>query len=675
MRWPSIAISTIATNIEAGHFLSVAGAAYVDGLALANFELNAIFGIVVATFFFIPLYLRLRVVTISQFFEQRFGPQIALAYAVLMIALYAFLYLGTALFWAAYALDGIFTEMVAWISDRQAVRLAVLIVALGAFSALYTYLGGLRAVVRTDLAQFVLLLGGGLITVTVAVHHLGGWAALFGKTGHLMHLHLPRDHPTVPWIALLGMNLLNLNYWGANQVILQRALAAKSLRDAQVGLLVGGVLKYVMLLIIVIPGIAMAGILADAPLDDPDTVYITLVNQFLPAGLRGLIVCGLFASLMSTVDSIFNSVSTLWSIDIYKRHLRRDASPHDIVRMGKLAILGALVTGVLFAFAVVFFKRVRLFFVEEFSPYSWAFSPADASLQCSFRGDSNQASAYPRLSGGQPSLETVPNTVGLSPSGALPSGHSRGVLVRCRGKGGRPAMAVTTGFQGRTFDVARTGVPCIDLPSPAPCAAADAVFADAKAFLSSSEARQMSESELERELHRRRQDLVRKLLQGHRDQRSPKEAAGPAEDTGGVECSEPREHESHAETTSGTMQVVGLGCARRGHDGLHRLDAALNLLPERYLVEMRRRVTIATASRAPPRTPWKPQWYSTSSTWQRRRRACRHLVRDPMGVDRRTVTFGCSCGGSQPPQAAGALMRTETSHEAREDQRKSPIGR
>ena len=264
-------------------------------------------------------------------------------------------------------------------------------------------------------------------------------------------------------------------------------------------------------------------------------------------------------------------------------------------------------------------RRVRLFFVEKFLPYSWAFLPADASLQCSFREDSNQASAYPRLSGGQPSLETVPNTVGLFPSGALPSGHSRGVLVRCRGKGGRPAMAVTTGFQGRTFDVPRTGVPCIDLPSRAPCAAADAVFADAKAFLSSSEARQMSESELERELHRRGQELVRKLLQGHPDQRSPKEAAGPAEDTSGVECSEPHEHESHAETTSGTMQVVGLGCARRGHDGLHRLDAALNRLPERYLVEMPRRVTLATASRAPPRTPWKPPWYSTSSTWQRRR--------------------------------------------------------
>ena len=223
-------------------------------------------------------------------------------------------------------------------------------------------------------------------------------------------------------------------------------------------------------------------------------------------------------------------------------------------------------------------------------------------------------------------------------------------------------MAVTTGC---TFDVPRTGVPCIDLPSRAPCAAADAVFADAKAFLSSSEARQMSESELERELHRRGQELVRKLLQGHPDQRSPKEAAGPAEDTSGVKRSEPREHESHAETASGTMQVVGLGCARRGHDGLHRLDAALNLLPERYLVEMRRRVTIATASRAPPRTPWKPQWYSTSSTWQRRRgvrcsspahrRACRHLVRDPMGADRRTVTLGCSCGGSSAAAGSRSL--------------------
>ena len=170
-------------------------------------------------------------------------------------------------------------------------------------------------------------------------------------------------------------------------------------------------------------------------------------------------------------------------------------------------------------------------------------------------------------------------------------------------------MAVATGFQGRTGDVQepRCGVRRIDPPSTG----ADAVFADVKVFLSSGEARQMSQSELERELHRRGQELVRKLLQEHLDQRSRSETAGPAGDASGVECSEPCAHESHTETTPGTMQVVRPGCVRR--HGLHPLDAALRLLPERHLFEMRR-VSIATASRAPPRTRRKPQWYSTSST-------------------------------------------------------------
>ena len=360
LKWPSVAMSTIATNISAGHFLSVAGSAYIYGLAQGNFELNAIFGIVVAAFLFVPLYLRMKIVTISQFFESKLGPHIALTYAVLMIALYGFMYLGSALFWAAYAVDGIFGDMVAFLSPSSATRLCIMIVILGAFSAIYTYMGGLEAVVRTDIAQFVLLLVGGLITVGVVVHELGGVSALFTKTGHLMHLHLPRDHEKLPWTALVGMNLLNLNYWGANQIILQRALAAKNLRHAQIGLLVGGVFKYLMVLIIVIPGIALAGILADNPLDDPDQAYMTLVGRFLPAGLRGLILCGLFASLMSTVDSIFNSVSTLWSIDIYKRHLRPKASDQQVVRMGRLAILGTLMTGVSFAFTVVYFKTGSL---------------------------------------------------------------------------------------------------------------------------------------------------------------------------------------------------------------------------------------------------------------------------------------------------------------------------
>ena len=356
LKWPSIAMSTIATNIQAGHFIGMAGSAYLYGLAQANLEINAIFGILVAAFFFVPLYLRMKVITITQFFEAKLGPQVALAYSVLMIVLYSLLYLGTALFWAAYAIDGIFNNQMAVLNSDPMVRLGIIIVATGVFSAVYTYLGGLRAVVRTDIVQLVLVVVGGLITLSAAIHHLGGWSSLWTSTGDLMHLHLPQDHETLPWVGLFGMFLLNLNYWGANQIILQRALAAKNLRHAQIGLLVGGALKYLMALIIIVPGIALAGILRENPLDDPDMAYLTLVNMLLPAGVRGLILCGLFASLMSTLDSIYNSVSTLWSIDIYKRYLKPDASEYQVVRAGKRAIIATLITGVLFGFVVIYVK-------------------------------------------------------------------------------------------------------------------------------------------------------------------------------------------------------------------------------------------------------------------------------------------------------------------------------
>ncbi|MFQ5515770.1 MAG: SLC5 family protein [Myxococcota bacterium] len=353
LRWPSIALSTIATNISAGHFMGMAGSAYLYGFAQANLEINAILGIVVATLFFVPLFLRQRVTTITQFLESRLGPRIALTYSLLMIVLYAFLYLGSALFWAAYAIDGLFGPQLALPFDAPVVRLFAIAMVLAAFSAVYTHLGGLRAVVRTDIAQFALFLGGGLVVVLLALRELGGWSALWTQTGSLMHLHLPADHPTLPWVGLFGMNLLNLNYWGANQVILQRALAARDLREAQIGLLVGGALKYLMALIVVIPGIALAGLRAGQPLADPDQAYLTLVRSLLPVGLRGLVLCGLFASLMSTVDSIYHSVSTMVSVDLYKRHWRPDASDAEIVRAARIAIVATMLTGLLFAFIMI----------------------------------------------------------------------------------------------------------------------------------------------------------------------------------------------------------------------------------------------------------------------------------------------------------------------------------
>jgi SSS family solute:Na+ symporter len=354
LRWPSIALSTIATNIHAGHFLGIAGSAYLYGLAQANLEINAVFGLLLAAFVFVPLYVKRRVVTISQFFEERFGSRVATAYSVLMMVLYGFLYLGTALFWGAYAADALFPAQTALIHADPAVRIMVMMTVLGVFSAFYTGLGGLTAVVRTDVVQFTLLLGGGVVLTVLAVDRAGGWSAL--QQSGLMHLHLPADHPKLPWTAIGAMLLLNLNYWGANQVILQRALAARSVRDAQLGLLAGGVLKYVTAAVTTLPAIALAVIMRDRPLGDPDLAYPTLVDLLLPAGLRGLVLCGLFASLMSTVDSIFNSVATLWSVDIYQRRIAPAASDARIIAMGRRAIAVTLVTGLAFGFLQVHVK-------------------------------------------------------------------------------------------------------------------------------------------------------------------------------------------------------------------------------------------------------------------------------------------------------------------------------
>ena len=355
LKWPSIALSTIATNIHAGHFLGMAGSAYLYGLAQANLEINAVFGILMAAFVFVPLYLKMRVVTITQFFEKKFGVKVATAYSVLTMVLYGFLYLGTTLFWGAYAINSLFAGQIQFLGPDPAVRIMTLMTFLGIFSAAYTYLGGLRAVVRTDAIQFFLLVLGGVALLTLALKRLGGWNELYTQTD-LMHLHLSADHPKLPWTAIGAMLLLNLNYWGSNQIILQRALAAKSIRHAQIGLLASGVLKYLMAAIIVVPSIALAGMLKDNPLSDPDQAYPTLVNLLLPTGLRGLILTGLFASLMSSVDSIFNSVATLWSIDIYKRRLKPAANDREVVRMGKKAILVTLLTGLCFGFVQVYIK-------------------------------------------------------------------------------------------------------------------------------------------------------------------------------------------------------------------------------------------------------------------------------------------------------------------------------
>jgi len=175
-----------------------------------------------------------------------------------------------------------------------------------------------------------------------------------------MHLHLPAEHSTLPWTHMLGLFFLNINYWCANQTVMQRSLAAKSLREAQIGLMVGGLMKYAMALIIIVPGIALYGILKDqGGLADPDMAFPHLVSTYLPVGVKGIILCALFASLMSTVDSTFNSLATLWSVDIYKVYISPSATDKQMIAAGRKMILGALITGITMGLILLYVKFDR----------------------------------------------------------------------------------------------------------------------------------------------------------------------------------------------------------------------------------------------------------------------------------------------------------------------------
>lgn len=356
LKWYSVSISTIATNVQGYQFLGMMGSAYLYGLAQANLEINAMQGILMAAFIFVPLYLKDRIITITQFIKKRLGKTVGLFYSLANLFLFATVGLGAALFWGAYAADLVFADYLQIISDNRITRIIVLIIFLGVFSAIYTYFGGLGAVVRTDLLQFAILTGGGIVVLFTSIYHLGGWEQLYIKTPELMHLHLPAEHQQLPWTAIFGLFLLNINYWCTNQSVIQRSLAARSLKDAQVGLMVGGVIKYFMAIIIVVPGIALAGILADNPLAEPDQTFPYLVTTYLPVGVRGLILCALFASLMSTVDSLFNSLATLWSIDIYKEYINKNAADKDLVRAGRRTILFTLVSGITMGCILLYVK-------------------------------------------------------------------------------------------------------------------------------------------------------------------------------------------------------------------------------------------------------------------------------------------------------------------------------
>lgn len=341
LSWWLIGFSLIASNISTEHFVGMTGAGFGPmGLAIASYEWIAAVCLVVIGLFLLPLYLRLGIYTMPEFLEHRYGPGPRAVMAVLMLLAYVGVIIAAVLYSGAIGLRAIFG-----LNFYYGVWL------IGILAAAYTIYGGLKAVVWSDLIQGAALLIVGTIVAVIALSKVGGLGSFLAANEVKLHMILPAAHKDLPWTAfLLGIWIPNFFYWGFNQFITQRTLAAKSLAQGQRGIMFAAFLKLYLPFIIVLPGImAFQLYRQQIPANEADVAYPVLVRNILPAGLLGLFFAALFGAIMSSLDSMLNSTSTIFTMDLYKRHVRPDADARHLIRVGRIATGVAVVAGCLIA--------------------------------------------------------------------------------------------------------------------------------------------------------------------------------------------------------------------------------------------------------------------------------------------------------------------------------------
>lgn len=339
LTWWLIGFSLIASNISTEHFVGMAGEGFGGaGLAIASYEWFAAVTLVVVALFLLPIFLRLGIFTMPEFLEHRYGSYARSMMAGLVMVVYVAVTLTTVLFSGALGLKSIFG-----LSVPAGVWL------IGILAGAYTIYGGLKAVVWSDLIQGAALLLGGTLVLFLAMDAAGGWGSFYSENQDKLHLFLPADHKDLPWTALLfGLWIPNFYYWGFNQFITQRTLGAKSLAAGQNGILLAAAIKLLIPFIIVFPGIIAWQLFADQ-ISSPDEAYPVLLKNLLPAGLRGVMFAALFGAVMSSLDSVLNSASTIFTLDIYKKHFQKDLQPGGEVRIGRIMTAVFILVGCLIA--------------------------------------------------------------------------------------------------------------------------------------------------------------------------------------------------------------------------------------------------------------------------------------------------------------------------------------
>lgn len=337
--WFVIGASLFASNIGSEHLVGLAGTGAASGVAVGQFEILASLILLLLGWLFVPFYLRSGVFTMPEFLERRYSAAARWYLAVISIIAYVLTKISVTI-----AAGGIVFEALMGINFWTGAL--VVVVATG----VYTVFGGLRAVLYTDMLQMFVLVGGSIAVTMVGLNALGGWGEMVASAGPgFLSVWKPLSDPSFPWTGILfGAPILGVWYWCTDQFIVQRVLSASNVDEARRGAIFGAMLKVLPMFIFVIPGLvayalAQRGMIQ---LEQPDQALPTLIRALLPEGLRGLVVAGLLAALMSSLSSVFNSCSTLITWDIYKK-LHPEASERSLVWVGQVSTLVLVCLGLL----------------------------------------------------------------------------------------------------------------------------------------------------------------------------------------------------------------------------------------------------------------------------------------------------------------------------------------
>ena len=324
--WFAVGASLFASNIGSEHLVGLAGTGAASGLAVGHFEWLACLILLLLGWLFVPFYLRSGVYTMPEFLERRFNPAARTYFTWVSIIGYVLTKISVTLYAGGVVMRAV-TGYSVWTSA------VILIVVTG----LYTVLGGLRAVIYTEVMQAVVLILGSATLAVIGLRAVGGWSGLTASVpADFFSMWKPVNHPDFPWTGIVfGAPILGVWYWCTDQHIVQRVLAARNVSAARTGTIFAGFLKILPVFIFVLPGIIAAALYADVKGGAADAAYPTLVTRLLPAGFKGLVLAGMLAALMSSLASAFNSCSTLLTWDVY-RNWRPAASEQRLVAVGRL---------------------------------------------------------------------------------------------------------------------------------------------------------------------------------------------------------------------------------------------------------------------------------------------------------------------------------------------------